>query len=108
MSSLYEINEKLSELTDKETGEIADESAFEALQMERDERIENVALWYKNLMSEAAAFKAEKDVFAERQKQAENKEESLKKYLDSVLNGNKFDTVKAPLSNTIDIRRFII
>lgn len=71
---------------------------FDALQIERGEKLENVALWYKNLQSEAAAYKSEKDVFADKQKRAEAKADSLKKYLDSELHGSKFDTVKVNIS----------
>ena len=98
MSSLYEINEAIRNTIDLDTGEIVDFEAFEALQMERDEKIENIALWIKNLNADAAAYKAEKDSFAEKQRRAENKAESLKKYLDSVLAGSKFNTTRVSIS----------
>ena len=98
MSSLYEINAQILEVIDLSTGEILDTAAFDQLQMERDEKIENIALWVKNLKSDAAAYKAEKDAFAEKQKRAENKAESLTKYLASMLNGKKFKSVKADIT----------
>ena len=98
MSSLYEINEQLLNLTDSETGEIEDWSAFEALQMARDEKIENIALYHKNLLAEATALKAEEKSFADRRKKAENKAESLKNYLATSLNGSKFSTTKVAIS----------
>ena len=98
MSNLYEINAELLALTDSETGEIEDWSAFEALQLAREEKIENIALWIKNLNAEAIAFKAEKDSFAEKQKRAEAKADSLKKYLDTALQGQKFNTTKVAIS----------
>ena len=98
MANLYEINEQLLNLTDSETGEITDWSAFEALQLARDEKIENIALYHKNLLAEAAALKAEEKSFAERRKRAENKAESLKRYLDSALQGQKFNTTKVAIS----------
>ena len=98
MASLYEINEHLLNLTDSETGEITDWSAFEALQLARDEKIENIALYHKNLLAEAAALKAEEKSFAERRKRAENKAESLKRYLDSALQGQKFTSTKVAIS----------
>lgn len=85
-------------LTDSETGEIEDWSAFEALQLARDEKIENIALYHKNLLAEAAALKAEEKSFAERRKRAENKADSLKRYLDTALQGQKFNTVKVTIS----------
>lgn len=96
--SLYEINEQLLNLTDSETGEIEDWSAFEALQLARDEKIENIALYHKNLLAEAAALKAEEKSFADRRKRAENKADSLKRYLDNALQGQKFNTVKVAIS----------
>jgi len=112
MASLYEINEQLLALTDQETGEVIDVEKFDSLQIERNEKLENIALWYKNLNSEAAAYKAEKDAFAEKQKRAENKANSLKKYLDSALHGSKFSTVKVDISwrkstsvNVLDVEK---
>jgi hypothetical protein len=98
MSSLYEINQELLSCIDLETGEIIDTEKFDQLQIDRNEKLEQVALWYKNLLSEAKAYKAEKEVFAEKQKRAESKAESLKKYLDSTLHGNKFDSVKVNIT----------
>jgi hypothetical protein len=98
MSSLYEINEQILDCMDLETGEILDEEKFDNLQIEREQKIENIALWYKNLQSEAQAYKAEKESFADKQKKAENTADSLKRYLDTVLNGNKFGTVKVDIS----------
>lgn len=98
MSSLYSINQEILNCVDLETGEILDEQAFEALQMERNEKLENIALWVKNLLSEAEALKAEEKAFYERRKSAENKAESLKRYLSQQLNGQKFTTTRTSVS----------
>jgi hypothetical protein len=98
MASLYEINEEILNCIDLETGEILDEEKFNALSVDRDAKIENVALYYKNLLSEADAIRAEKNVFADREKVIRNKADNLKKYLDASLNGNKFSTVKVNIS----------
>ena len=96
--NLYQINEEILGCVDVETGEIFDIEKFESLNLERDIKIENIALWIKNLRADIEAFKAEKDVFYKRQKSAENKMESLKKYLSSVLDGSKFETSKVKIS----------
>lgn len=96
--TLYEINQQILDAIDMETGEIIDDAKFDDLQMERTEKLENIALYYKNLLSEAEALKAEKNAFAEREKQAKTKADSLKKLLDKELNGSKFDTVKVKVS----------
>lgn len=90
---LYEIDDALAALVN-EDGEIADFEAFEALQMEREQKIENVACWYKNLLSDAAALKAEEQALAERRKSAESKAEWLKGYLARALDGQKFETAR--------------
>lgn len=98
--NLYAINEAIYSLVDPETGEILDYEAFTALQMERDEKLENTALWYKDLMAEAAALKAEKDILAERERKCKEKAESLKKFLALALEGSKFKTARVACSFT--------
>lgn len=95
---LYEIDQAIMDCIDMETGEIVNEELLNDLQMERDAKIENVALWIKELNAEAEALKAEKLAFAERQRVAENKMESLKKWLAYTLNGEKFKTVRASVT----------
>lgn len=95
---LYEIDQAIMDCIDMETGEIINEELLNGLQMERDAKIENVVLWIKELKAEAEALKAEKMAFAERQKVAENKMESLKKWLVYALNGEKFKTVRASVT----------
>lgn len=104
MSNLYEINAELEQLWakcfDEETGEI-DETLYDEfnnLQLARDEKIENIACWIKNLRADADAFKKEKEAFYAREKAAKNKAESLTNYLTSVLNGEKFSTTKVNIS----------
>ena len=95
---LYEIDNAILECIDFETGEIVDTDRLEALKMEREAKIENVALWIKDLKAEAEAIKVEKLALAERQKVAENKAESLKKWLAYALDGEKFSTARCSVS----------
>ena len=95
---LYEIENAILDCIDLETGEVIDTERLDALQMERDAKIENVALWIKDLKAEAEAIKAEKMALAERQKVAENKAESLKNWLAYALDGQKFSTAKCAIS----------
>ena len=96
--TIYEIDKAIMECVDAETGEIIDTDQLDKLQMERDAKIENVALWIKDLKAEVEALKDEKMAFAERQKVAENKMESLKKWLAYALNGEKFKTTRASVT----------
>jgi len=98
MPSLYDIDTRLYSLLDEETGEITDIEAFETIQLERDKKIENIALWVKNLKADAEALKAEKLAFAERQKAAEKKIDSLKRLLSDALSGQDFKTARVALS----------
>lgn len=68
MASLYQIDQAILECLDAETGEIIDAEKLDALFMEKNQKIENIALWIKNLQADALAYKAEKDAFAARQK----------------------------------------
>ena len=95
---LYEINEQILNCIDSETGEVIDHEKLNDLQIAKDEKIENLALWYKDLLAEANALKEEKEAFAEREKAAKNKAESIKNYLSHVLNGENFKTTKCALS----------
>lgn len=99
--NLYQIDTRLQEAfeasVDPETGEILDKemaAMFEQLQIDRDTKIENICLYIKNLKSDAAALKAEKEAFTKRQKAAEKKAESLTKYLKGYLHGQKFKTAR--------------
>ena len=96
--TIYEIDNEIMNCIDMETGEVIDTDKLNELQMERDAKIENVALWIKELKAEAEAIKNEKQALAERQKVAENKAESLKKWLAYALNGQAFKTIRASVS----------
>ena len=96
--TIYEIDQAIMKCVDLETGEIIDTEQLDKLQMEREKKLENVACWIKELKAEAEALKAEKQALAERQKVAENKAESLKKWLAYVLDGQKFRTSKCAVS----------
>ena len=98
MASLYEINQAIMDCMDMETGEILDVHQLDALQMQLEDKLEGIGCWIKNLEAEAAAYKAEKDAFAARQKAAENKAASLKNYLAGYLQGCPFETLRVKVS----------
>lgn len=69
-------------LIDEETGELVTVAqALDALRMERDAKLENVACWVKNLSAEADAIRAEEDRLIKRRKAAETKAANLKAWL---------------------------
>ena len=96
--NLFEIDAAILDCVDVETGEVFDVDRFEELELTRDAKIENICLWIKNLKAEAEALKAEKDAFAQRQKAAENKMESLKRYISGYLDGTAFESAKVKVS----------
>lgn len=96
--TLFEIDQRILSCLDSETGEIVDPEQLEALQMERTQKIENIALWIKNLESDEVALKAQKDAFAEREKAVKKRIESLKNYLVRALDGEKFTTTMCAVS----------
>lgn len=98
MASLYEIEQAILDCVDCETGEIIDQERLNNLMMERSEKIEAVALWVKNLESDAVAYKAEKEAFAVREKQATEKAKRLKEWLAKVCEGEKFSTPRCAVS----------
>ena len=85
-------------MVNTESGEIIDIEALAALEIERDTKIENIGCWIKNLLADAEALKQQKNIFAEREKAAKNKAESLKNYLTVILDGKKFETSRVAMS----------
>ena len=96
--NIYEIDNAMFSLIDEETGEIKDYEAFEELQIQKEEKIENTALWYKNLVAESKAIREEEKALAERRKSLEHRAESLKNFVNQALQGNKFSTSKVAIS----------
>ena len=96
--NLYQINQEILDCVDMETGEIVDTAKLDILQLELEDKLEGIGCWIKNLEAEAAAYKAEKDAFAARQKTAENKAASLKNYLAGYLRGCPFETLRVKIS----------
>lgn len=69
-------------LIDEETGELISVSqALDALRMEREAKLENVACWVKNLSAETDAIREEENRLAKRRKAAETKAANLKSWL---------------------------
>ena len=98
--TLYEIDQRISELADHETGELMGYDAFAELQMEREKKIEGIACWVKNLSVDVAAYKAEIEVLTERKQKAEATIEKLKGYLMQALNG---ENVPAKMVESVSV-----
>lgn len=92
--NIFQIDREILNCIDTETGEILDEERLESLEIARDIKIENTALWYKNLKAEAGALREEAQALTKRANSAENLMNSLEKYLKYALGGEKFKTSK--------------
>ena len=100
MRALYDIDAAILACVDQETGEILDPEKLDALQMEREQKLEGVALWIKDLKAEAEAVKAEADRLTARKKAVENKIDGLKQWLLYALNGEKLKTARCNVYQT--------
>ena len=98
MMTLYEIESDILTCVDPETGEIIDQAKLDTLQMEREKKIENVALWIKDLRAEAEAIGKEVKALTARKKAAENKAERLKAWLGEALEGETFSSARVRVS----------
>lgn len=89
--TLYDIDAQIAALEnateddmiiDEETGELGSVvQALDALRMAREEKLENVACWVKNLIAEADAIREEENRLIKRRKSAETKAARLKAWL---------------------------
>lgn len=101
MATLYDIDKAIYDFEfeiDEETGEILNADELDNLKMERNQKIENIGLYFKSVSAEAEMVKAEAKNLTERYKRLENKAESLKKYLAYALQGEKFSTPRLAVS----------
>ena len=100
MRALYDIDQEILDCVDLETGEILDSAKLDALQMERERKLEGVALWIKDLKAEASAVKEEADKLNARKKSLDNKIDGLKQWLLYALNGEKLKTPRCNVYQT--------
>lgn len=99
--SLYEINSLIANyemVFDPDTGEWLNESDLDSLKIAREEKIESICLWIKNLRAEASAIKDEEKNLADRRKAKEAKADRLKEYVSSNLQGKPFETSKVKVT----------
>lgn len=101
MASLYDIDKRLltyREEFDQDTGEWLNEAELDDLMMEREEKIEQLLLWTKNIRAEASMVKAEADKLAERYKALEKKADRIEHHIAGELDGEKFSTPRVTVS----------
>lgn len=94
--NIYHIDQEIISCID-ENGEVIDFEKLMNLQMERNQKCENIACWIIDLNAEAKAIKEQEGILAERRKAAEAKSERLKEYLMYALQGEKLKTGKVSI-----------
>lgn len=101
MATLYEIIKEIEDFQfdiDEETGEILNIGELDALQLEKDTKVENICLLIKNLKSDAEAYRNEKKSFDQKIRITENKIARLTGYIEYILAGDKFKSSKVNVS----------
>ena len=99
--TLYEIDSAIANFEfeiDEVTGELLNADALDMLQMEREQKLENVALFIKELDAECEAIGNEVKSLTERLTAKQNKRDGLKRYLKDALGGAKFETPRCKVS----------
>ena len=96
--TLYQINEAIMGCVDAETGEIIDFDQLDALQMAREEKMENIALYIKSLEAEALAISNEVYLLQKRKDSKTKKAKRLREYLSFNLDGQPFETPRVALT----------
>ena len=92
---LYEIDQAIQDVMDsaeinEETGELTiNESLLKMLEDQRDQKIEGLIGYYKNLSGDVDKFDSEIKNLTRRKQVIKNKQDSLKKFLDFLHNGEK-------------------
>ena len=96
--TLWEIDDDIMRCFDHETGEI-DEERWDALNMERDKKVEGILLLFKNKVSFANEVKNERDTLDQRYKTLSNEIDRMRDWINNVvLKGEPFETGKVKAS----------
>lgn len=106
MANIYELKDQIKaciqldeeHVVDTDDGEILNLQQFEALQMERDAKVEGLACYIKNKLADAEAIYAEIDVLSQRAAIMKKEAERCKAYLAGVLYGEKFETPRCKIT----------
>lgn len=95
---LWNINSRIEECIDNETGEILEEELLNELEQDKENLIEDTALVYKNLNAELEALTNEIKNMQERKKSVENKIDTIKRILKESLKGQKIKTARVQIT----------
>ena len=103
MASLFEINEQIEMLTEKlideDTGEINEDvmAELEALEMDREDKIEGCGLMMKQLAAEVAAINEEIKALKARANAKANRHDRIGEYVKATLKGKPFERARVSM-----------
>ena len=89
MATLYEIKKEILDCIDLETGEIISPEKLEALQMDKHEKLRNIAFVALNAAADAKAYEEQEKKFAARKRSAKATVEWARETLARELAGQK-------------------
>lgn len=95
---LYEYDHRIDSLIDPDTGEVLDYDAFLTLSMEREDKIENVAVYIKNLEAQSKAIQDEERALRERRVPLEGRAKRMREHLSNYLGGERFNCSRVSIS----------
>lgn len=101
---LYEIDQEIQKIldsmaVDEETGEVVlDTEALEALQEQRQNKLEGAALYVKDLEAMSKAIREEEKTLAQRRQVMEKKAGRIREWISFNLGGEKLETARVKLS----------
>ena len=98
MATLFEINQEILDCIDLETGEIIAPEKLETLQMDRHEKLRNIAFVALNAAADAKAYEEQEKKFAARKKAAKATVEWAKETLARELDGKKMKEAEFSIS----------
>lgn len=88
--TLYDIDQRIADLIDPDTGEITDYAALDALQMAREDKIRQIVYARRNALADLNAVSAEIARLKKIEETLGNRVESIDGYLKYALNGEKY------------------
>ena len=95
---LYEINQKILDCIDMETGEIIAPEKLEALKIDKHEKLRNIAFVALNAAADAKAYEEQEKKFAARKRSAKATVEWAKATLARELGGKKMKEAEFSIS----------
>lgn len=94
---IYDIDTLVTQCVDEETGEI-DTDKLNDLIIDNDRKIENIALWIKDLKADSDGIRGEIKRLSARLHSTDSTIERLKNYLQYCLNGQRFKTSRCSIT----------